>query len=102
MGLQWLEKHSRSRSRGIRTREVFWRLDTDALLSEQAFDSIEVLGERAGVVTHAHELRAYKSNESIQLFTFNNLQRPLKHIIYRHGPTSAPTDPSFKHSYRTY
>lgn len=40
-------------------------------------------------MTHAHELWAYKSNESIQLFTFNNLQRSLKHIIYRHRPTSA-------------
>lgn len=47
-----------------------------------------MLGERAGVMAHAHELRAYKSDEGIQLFTFNNLQRPLKHVIYTHGPTS--------------
>jgi len=46
-----------------------------------------MLGERAGVVTHAHKLGAYKSDESIQLVTFNNLQRSLKHVIYMHGPT---------------
>lgn len=86
MELQWLETHSRSRSRGIRN--IFWRLDTNALLSEQAFDSVKVLGESAGVVTHVHELGAYKSHESIQLFTFDNLQRSLKHIICTPRPTS--------------
>jgi len=47
-----------------------------------------MLGERAGVVAHAHELGACKSDESIQLFTFNNLQRSLKHVIYMHRSTS--------------
>ena len=47
-----------------------------------------MLGERAGVMAHAHELGAYKSDEGIQLFTFNNLQRSLKHVIYMHGPAS--------------
>ena len=56
MELQRLETYSRSRSRGIR--QIIWRLDTNALLSKQAFDSVEVLGERAGVVARVHELGA--------------------------------------------
>ena len=48
-----------------------------------------MLGECAGVVAHAHELGAYKSDESVQLFAINDLQRSLKHIICTRGPPSA-------------
>lgn len=47
-----------------------------------------MLGERAGVVAHAQELGAYKSDKGFQLFTFNNLKRSLKHIICMRGPSS--------------